>query len=116
MKISTAGLASAALRPHAIPSRLLPVLVAGVMLCFPVTGRAVDGTVTVDAGACGPAINPFLRGQFIEHLGRCIRGGIRAEMLRDRKFLLEPEVVERCLRAGLRVEGLGGVRWSLSGR
>ena len=31
-------------------------------------------------------INPYVYGQFIEHLGRCIYGGIWAEMLADRKF------------------------------
>ena len=31
-------------------------------------------------------IHPFIYGQFIEHLGRCIYGGIWAEMLEDRKF------------------------------
>jgi len=31
-------------------------------------------------------INPYVYGQFIEHLGRCIYGGIWAEMLEDRKF------------------------------
>jgi len=34
----------------------------------------------------GP-ISPYIYGQFIEHLGRCIYGGIWAEMLEDRKFL-----------------------------
>ncbi len=34
----------------------------------------------------GAAINPFIYGQFVEHLGRCIYGGIWAEMLEDRKF------------------------------
>ncbi|MCD6303599.1 MAG: alpha-N-arabinofuranosidase [Planctomycetes bacterium] len=33
----------------------------------------------------GP-ISPYIYGQFIEHLGRCIHGGIWAEMLQDRKF------------------------------
>jgi alpha-L-arabinofuranosidase len=33
----------------------------------------------------GP-ISPYVYGQFIEHLGRCIYGGIWAEMLEDRKF------------------------------
>jgi alpha-N-arabinofuranosidase len=32
----------------------------------------------------GPAINPFIYGQFVEHLGRCVYGGIWAEMLEDR--------------------------------
>jgi alpha-L-arabinofuranosidase len=42
--------------------------------------------VTIDAADEGAAINPFIYGQFIEHLGRCIYGGIWAEMLEDRKF------------------------------
>ena len=42
--------------------------------------------VTIDAGKSGERINPFIYGQFIEHLGRCIYGGIWAEMLEDRKF------------------------------
>ncbi|MBI4879896.1 MAG: hypothetical protein HY812_09600 [Planctomycetes bacterium] len=31
-------------------------------------------------------LSPHIYGQFIEHLGRCINGGIWAEMLEDRKF------------------------------
>jgi len=42
--------------------------------------------VTIDAAETGDPINPFIYGQFIEHLGRCIYGGIWAEMLEDRKF------------------------------
>jgi hypothetical protein len=42
--------------------------------------------VTIDANQRRPEINPFIYGQFIEHLGRCIYGGIWAEMLEDRKF------------------------------
>ena len=44
--------------------------------------------IAVDPAAAGPEIHPYLYGQFIEHLGRCIYGGIWAEMLKDRKFLL----------------------------
>jgi alpha-N-arabinofuranosidase len=40
----------------------------------------------LDATKTGAPINPFIYGQFIEHLGRCIYGGIWAEMLEDRKF------------------------------
>jgi len=46
--------------------------------------------ITVAPAKPGPAISPYLYGQFIEHLGRCIHDGIWAEKLRDRKFLLEP--------------------------
>ena len=49
---------------------------------------ALETTLSVDVGHPGPAISPYLYGQFIEHLGRCIHGGIWAEQLRDRKFLL----------------------------
>ena len=42
--------------------------------------------VVIDATQTGAPINPYLYGQFIEHLGRCIYGGIWAEMLEDRKF------------------------------
>ena len=43
-------------------------------------------TVKLDLKDQGANINPFIYGQFIEHLGRCIYGGIWAEMLEDRKF------------------------------
>ncbi|WP_428308109.1 alpha-L-arabinofuranosidase C-terminal domain-containing protein [Lacipirellula sp.] len=43
-------------------------------------------TVKINAAERRPDINPFIYAQFIEHLGRCIYGGIWAEMLEDRKF------------------------------
>ena len=49
-------------------------------------GDAAPIHVTINAAKTGPPINPFIYGQFIEHLGRCIYGGIWAEMLEDRKF------------------------------
>ena len=42
--------------------------------------------VTIDATARKAPLNKLIYGQFIEHLGRCIYGGIWAEMLEDRKF------------------------------
>ncbi|MBN2413091.1 alpha-N-arabinofuranosidase [candidate division KSB1 bacterium] len=42
--------------------------------------------VTVDLEQTGEPISEYIYGQFIEHLGRCIYGGIWAEMLEDRKF------------------------------
>ncbi len=42
--------------------------------------------VTIDAEQRGAPISKYIYGQFIEHLGRCIYGGIWAEMLEDRKF------------------------------
>jgi alpha-N-arabinofuranosidase len=43
--------------------------------------------ITIDASETGSPISVYLYGQFIEHVGRCIFGGIWAEMLEDRKFL-----------------------------
>ncbi len=43
-------------------------------------------SIVVDAGKTGEPISKYVYGQFIEHLGRCIYGGIWAEMLQDRKF------------------------------
>ncbi len=42
--------------------------------------------VTVDASKTGEPIEKYIYGQFIEHLGNCIYGGLWAEMLEDRKF------------------------------
>jgi alpha-L-arabinofuranosidase len=42
--------------------------------------------LTIDPSRRGAPISPYIYGQFIEHLGRSIYGGIWAEMLEDRKF------------------------------
>lgn len=44
------------------------------------------GPVTIDAAALRPPMSELIYSQFIEHMGRCIYGGIWAEMLEDRKF------------------------------
>ena len=51
-------------------------------------GRAAPAElkITVHAGQTKEPISKYVYGQFIEHLGRCIYGGIWAEMLEDRKF------------------------------
>jgi alpha-N-arabinofuranosidase len=43
-------------------------------------------SLTVDVRKTGEPVSKYIYGQFIEHLGRCIYGGIWAEMLEDRKF------------------------------
>ncbi len=48
--------------------------------------NTVSAQVTIDTQSQAEAISPYIYGQFIEHLGRCIYGGIWAEMLEDRKF------------------------------
>jgi alpha-N-arabinofuranosidase len=48
--------------------------------------RAESVRVAVDTDKKGEPISKYIYGQFIEHLGRCVYGGIWAEMLEDRKF------------------------------
>jgi len=48
--------------------------------------RPAVAEVSVDASKAREPISPYIYGQFIEHLGRCIYGGIWAQMLEDRKF------------------------------
>ena len=43
-------------------------------------------SLVIDAAKVGEPLSPNVYSQFIEHLGRCIYGGIWAEMLEDRKF------------------------------
>lgn len=47
---------------------------------------AIKTEINLNLSQTGEPIEPFIYGQFIEHLGRCIYGGIWAEMLQDRKF------------------------------
>ncbi|MHB8900649.1 MAG: alpha-L-arabinofuranosidase C-terminal domain-containing protein [Thermoguttaceae bacterium] len=61
----------------------------GLMLLIvsPVAGEeAAPLRATIQADQVSEPISPYIYGQFIEHLGRCIYGGIWAEMLEDRKF------------------------------
>ena len=71
-------------------SRILAFLVMAAVTATTAMGADITTTVKVDLTKPGPTIDPYIYGQFIEHMGRCIRGGIWAEMLQDRKFLLEP--------------------------
>jgi alpha-N-arabinofuranosidase len=48
--------------------------------------EAQKASVTIDTTRAGAPISKYIYGQFIEHLGRCIYGGIWSEMLQDRKF------------------------------
>ena len=64
-------------------------LVLSIALASGPLARAAEPAevrVQVDAAAAGAPISPYVYGQFIEHLGRCIYGGLWSEMLEDRKF------------------------------
>ncbi len=51
-----------------------------------VSSRKLKPQVFIDTTKTLQPISKYIYGQFIEHLGRCIYGGIWAEMLEDRKF------------------------------
>jgi alpha-N-arabinofuranosidase len=48
--------------------------------------QAQESAVNIDITKTREPISKYIYGQFIEHLGRCIYGGLWAEMLEDRKF------------------------------
>lgn len=48
--------------------------------------ESIKPAVTINLESEREPISKYIYGQFIEHLGRCIYGGIWAEMLQDRKF------------------------------
>ncbi len=64
---------------------LFTVLLLIGIPCVGPAARAQQG-VQIDATKKGEPISPYVYGQFIEHLGRCIYGGLWSEMLEDRKF------------------------------
>jgi alpha-N-arabinofuranosidase len=51
-------------------------LIAGALTTMVLSAAAQTATITVQADKPGVQISPQLYGQFIEHLGRCINGGI----------------------------------------
>ncbi len=53
---------------------------------MPIISQAASVDLQLDVEKTEAPINPMIYGQFIEHMGRCIYGGIWAEMLEDRKF------------------------------
>jgi len=71
-----------------------PLLAFGLALALSAAAHAADATdatpptpkISIDAAKAGEPLSKYVYGQFIEHLGRCIYGGIWAEMLEDRKF------------------------------
>lgn len=55
-------------------------------LVFPLVFSQGQERIIVDTSRAGPPISTYIYGQFIEHLGKSIYGGLWAEMLEDRKF------------------------------
>lgn len=79
--------------------------------------KSVPAEISIDTSRTSEPISPYIYGQFIEHLGRCIYGGIWAEMLEDRKFYFPvpaPGDIWRETSAHARV--LAASPWKVLGR
>src|SRR5688572_16830222 len=71
--------------------RLVPFVASMAIFAGVPVGRAIAADVApvdiaIDLAKTRAPISKYVYGQFIEHLGRCIYGGLWAEMLEDRKF------------------------------
>ena len=61
------------------------IIIAFLTMIFSIKLFAGD-TIVIDADKTRQPVSKYIYGQFIEHLGKCIYGGIWAEMIEDRKF------------------------------
>jgi alpha-N-arabinofuranosidase len=55
-------------------------------LCVPVSLAQTSAEVSVDVATPLHKIDPRIYGQFVEHFGRVVQGGLWAELLENRKF------------------------------
>jgi len=65
-------------------------LLVSILIIFllPLVSSA-EASIKINTEKRGAPISEYIYGQFIEHLGKCIYGGLWAEMLKDRKFYYE---------------------------
>src|SRR5437867_2902491 len=63
--------------------------------CFPPTGAQPQSTasIRIDANKAENAISPMLYGQFAEFMFQDIKGGLYAELIRDRGFGDTPDAM-----------------------
>ncbi len=105
---------------------LKPIVIVAVIALLPhvfapPARSAGTVTVTIDAGKKREPINRYIYAQFIEHLGRCIYGGIWAEMLEDRKFYFpitpdyDPYRASRGVAKDARFPVVGASPWEITG-
>lgn len=104
-------------------ANILAASILAATFALAAVARGADvATVTIDVSKTSPPINKFIYGQFIEHLGRCIYGGIWAEMLEDRKFYFPitadyaPYVQSNGMAKNPRVPVVGRSPWEIIGQ
>ncbi len=102
-----------------IISLLSIVIIACLSISTPASAQ--QNSVTIDAAKTKDSINPYIYGQFIEHLGRSIYGGIWAEMLEDRKFYhpitanYKPYVRSKAIPQEAEFQVVGASPWQIIG-
>ena len=64
----------------------LTALIAVLPIALAVPASTQTTRVSIDTTKTREPISKYIYGQFIEHFGRCIYGGMWSEMLEDRKF------------------------------
>ncbi|MGE0077847.1 MAG: alpha-L-arabinofuranosidase C-terminal domain-containing protein [Bacteroidales bacterium] len=55
-----------------------------------IDSKKLSPQISIDVEKQNQPISDYIYGQFIEHLGKCIYGGIWAEIVNDRKFFYKP--------------------------
>ena len=77
--------------------RILRVLCVFVVLCGQVQNVAAQASqsasITIDARKVENRISPLLYGQFLEFMFEGIKGGLHAELIRNRSFEEAPNVI-----------------------
>ena len=76
------------MNPRPFIKRSLPIILVSTFILSTCTIPQDEASlkVNIDILKRGAPIEKYIYGQFIEHLGKCIYGGIWAEMIEDRKF------------------------------
>ena len=64
----------------------LTALITVLLIAHALSANTRTIRVSIDTTKTREPISEYIYGQFIEHFGRCIYGGIWSEMLEDRKF------------------------------
>jgi alpha-L-arabinofuranosidase len=85
---------------HTIRLRRTSSIVIALLLCFafapvpPVGAQTTQtATITIDARKVENRISPLLYGQFLEFMYEGIKGGLHAELIRNRSFEEPPNVI-----------------------
>jgi alpha-N-arabinofuranosidase len=80
----------ASILPFALALCLAPT---AMVFGFQPEGASPRASITIDAGTTEGQLDGMLYGQFLEHMFQCIKGGLHAELIRNRSFEEAPDVL-----------------------